>query len=86
VPFLGVASNEARPAYRDEKLERILKDLDKHHDAVRRNMMYLVSVQKDKLLSDAQEALKKKEELKQSTSMDIAESDDGLIDEEDMRI
>lgn len=59
VPFHGVPTDKPLPKDRDEKLRRILEDLSKHQDAVRRNMMYLVTVQKEKLLSDARHALER---------------------------
>jgi hypothetical protein len=55
VPFHGVPKDKPIAKDRDEKLRRILEDLDKHQDAVRRNMMYLATLQKEKLLSDALE-------------------------------
>lgn len=80
VPFPGVDASQARPKDRDEKLKRILADLDKHHDAVRRNMIYLVGVQKEKLLSDAREAMRNEEQLEQTQSLDEGE-DQGLLDD-----
>ena len=59
VSFHGVPTDKSLPKDRDEKLRRILENLGKHQDAVRRNMIYLVTMQKEKLLSDAREALER---------------------------
>jgi hypothetical protein len=71
VPFHGVPTDKPLPKDRDEKLRRILEDLDKHQDAVRRNMMYLVTLQKEKLLSDAKEALESENARYGSSSAEI---------------
>ncbi len=68
VPFHGIPKDTPIPKDRDEKLRRILEDLDKHQDAVRRNMAYLATLQKEKLLSDAREALEKEKFREDSLS------------------
>lgn len=53
------------PQDRDEKLKRILENLDKHHTAVRGKMMRLVALQKEKLLANARELLRIEEQNQQ---------------------
>ena len=70
------------PKDRDEKLKRILGNLDKHHNAVRRNMIRLVALQKEKLVADARELLRIEEQnvqfLSATTEAGGASDDDEL--------
>lgn len=61
VPFNGFPLGEVKPIGRDEKLRRILDNLDKQHDAVRRNMAALALMEKERILEELKDRLKEEQ-------------------------
>jgi len=61
VPFAGVPKDEVIPTDREEKLLRILENLDKQHVAVKKNMVFMIERQKEIILQEAEEASKTEE-------------------------
>jgi hypothetical protein len=61
------------PSGRDEKLKRILEHLEKHQDLVRRNMIYLATLQKEKLLSDARDAMERERAKEDSSHAEVGD-------------
>lgn len=58
VPFTGIPEHISQSfSTREEKLNTIISNLDKHHDAVRRNMLLLFHTQRVQILKEAEEAI-----------------------------
>jgi len=61
VPFAGIPRDEVIPTDREKKLLRILQNLDKQHEAVKQNMIFMIERQKEKILQEAKEFHAKEE-------------------------
>ncbi|RFU33412.1 hypothetical protein B7463_g2937, partial [Scytalidium lignicola] len=58
-PFNLAPANAIFPVDRDDKLRSIISNLEKHHDSVRRNMLFLTQCRAERLMNDAKEEIKK---------------------------
>ncbi|KAH8820573.1 hypothetical protein F5884DRAFT_764521 [Xylogone sp. PMI_703] len=60
-PFNLAPANAVFPIDRDDKLRAIISNLEKQHDSVRRNMLYLTQLRAERLVNEAKEEIAKLE-------------------------